>query len=169
MKKILYLFLVLFSFSTGLRAQMAFVDSKSILDKMPDFSDSVAKINHQAAVWQKEIDDRQAMVDMMTVDFQRDEPMLSDSIKKERSDAIFTAEKSLHSLQRSRFGYQGNLSMLNDSLLGPLRKRVSDAIQVVASRLGYKVVLDKSEGLTVLYCKPELDISEEVMKETGIK
>jgi outer membrane protein len=169
MKKFVVLSGVLLFFSSGLWAQMAFVDTKYILGKMPDYSDSVAKINHQAALWQKEIDDRQAGLDIMTVDFQRDEAMLSDSIKKNRTDAIFDAEKSLHTLQRIRFGYQGDLSKMNDSLLGPLKKRVNDAIQVVATRLGYKVVLDKSEGLTVLYCKPDLDISEEVMKETGIK
>jgi outer membrane protein len=169
MKKFVCFFGVLIVFSSGLWAQMAFVDTKYILGKMPDYADSLAKINHQAALWQKEIDDRQAVLDMMAVDFQRDEAMLSDSIKKNRTDAIFEAEKSLHSLQRSRFGFQGDLSQMNDSLLGPLRKRVNDAIQAVVARLGYKVVLDKSEGLTVLYCKPDLDISEEVMKEPGIK
>jgi outer membrane protein len=169
MKKLLGLVGGILFFVSVLSAQTAFVDTKNILGKMPDYADSVAKINHQAAIWQKEIDDRQASVDIMTVDFQQDEPMLSDSIKKYRSDAIFEAEKSLHSLQRSRFGYQGQLSQMSDSLLGPLKQRINAAIAVVANRLGYKVILDKSEGLTVLYCKQELDISEEVMKEAGLK
>ena len=42
------------------------------------------------------------------------------------------------------------------------------AVKSTAARLSYKVVLDKSEGNTVMYSKPTLDITEEVEKELGI-
>ncbi len=45
---------------------------------------------------------------------------------------------------------------------------VKNAIQKTANRLSYATVLDKSEGITVIYANPRLDITNEVMKDMGI-
>ena len=149
--------------------QIAFVDSKFILNKMPDYRDSLSKINQMTLVWQKEIDDKQVVVDKMHLDFERDEVMLSDEIKKKRANDLFYHEKELRDLQRSRFGYEGDLFKVRHDLLKPLEDSVNNAIQKTANRLAYKIVLDKSEGITVLYADPKLDITREVMRDMGIQ
>jgi outer membrane protein len=149
-------------------AQMAFVNSKYIVTKMPDYPDSLAKLNNLTALWQKEIDDKQAILEKMYKDFEKDEPLLTDETKKKRTDQIFYHEKELRDLQRTRFGYQGDLFKKQQELIKPIQDRVEIAIRSTATRLSYKVVLDKSEGNTVMYSKPSLDITEEVEKELGI-
>src|SRR5882672_3101142 len=109
MKKIFIFILCAGSFSFVSHAQIVFVDSKFILNKMPDYQDSLAKLNNLSAIWQKEIDDKQAVLERMYRDFERDEPMLTDEVKKKRADQVFYHEKELRDLQRSRFGYQGDL------------------------------------------------------------
>jgi outer membrane protein len=165
------IFLFLFCFiavSFISRAQMAFVDTKYILIRMPDYPDSMAKLNNLTALWQKEIDNKQAILDKMYKDFEKDEPLLTDETKKKRSDQIFYHEKELRDLQRMRFGYEGDLFKKRQELIKPIEDRVEIAIRSTATRLSYKVVLDKSEGNTVMYSKPALDITEEVEKELGI-
>jgi len=147
---------------------MAFVNSKYILTKMPDYPDSLAKLNNLTALWQKEIDDKQAILDKMYKDFEKDEPLLTDDLKKKRADQIFYYEKALRDLQRTRFGFQGDLFKKRQELIQPIEDRVDVAIRSTATRLSYKIVLDKSEGNTVMYSKPVLDITEEVEKELGI-
>ncbi|HET7002975.1 MAG TPA: OmpH family outer membrane protein, partial [Puia sp.] len=149
-------------------AQLAFVNSKYIVTKMPDYPDSLAKLNNLTALWQKEIDDKQAILEKMYKDFEKDEPLLTDDLKKKRTDQIFYHEKELRDLQRTRFGYQGDLYKKQQELIKPIEDRVAIAIRSTATRLSYKVVLDKSEGNTVMYSKPALDITEEVEKELGI-
>jgi outer membrane protein len=158
-------FICLLSVST---AQMAFVNTKYILTKMPDYPDSLAKLNNLTAFWQKEIDDKQAILDKIYKDFEKDEPLLTDESKKKRTDQIFYHEKELRDLQRARFGYEGDLFKKKQELIKPIEDRVNLAVQSTAARLSYKVVLDKSEGNTVMYAKPTLDITEEVEKELGI-
>jgi len=34
---------------------------------------------------------------------------------------------------------------------------------------GYDFVLDKSEGITIIFADPKLDKSEDVLKELGVK
>src|ERR1700759_1465067 len=155
----------LLSFS---HAQIAFVNTKYILTRMPDYPDSLAKLNNLTALWQKEIDDKQAILEKMYKDFEKDEPLLTDETKKKRTDQIFYHEKELRDLQRTRFGYQGDLFKKKQELIKPIEDRVDVAVKSTAARLSYKIVLDKSEGNTVMYAKPTLDITEEVERELGI-
>ncbi len=168
MKRIVFFLFCLMSISFVSPAQMAFVNTKYILTRMPDYPDSLAKLNNLTAFWQKEIDDKQAILDKMYKDFEKDEPLLTDESKKKRTDQIFYHEKELRDLQRTRFGYEGDLFKKKQELIKPIEDRVSVAVKSTASRLSYKVVIDKSEGNTVMYSKPTLDITEEVEKELGI-
>ena len=168
MKKIIICLLCFTGMALVSHAQMAFVDTKFILNKMPDYADSIAKLNYLTALWQKEIDDKQAILDKMFKDFEKDEAMLSDEWKKKRSDQIFNHQKELRDLQRSRFGYEGDLFKKKQELVKPIEDRVNVAIKSTANRLSYTIVLDKSEGNTVMFSKSALDITEEVEKELGI-
>jgi outer membrane protein len=168
MKRMIIFFCCFTAVSFVSRAQMAFVDSKYILTRMPDYPDSLAKLNNQTAFWQKEVDDKQAILEKMKKDFEKDEALLTDDTKKKRTDQIFYYEKDLRDLQRRYFGFEGDLYKKKQELIKPIEDRVNMAIKSTATRLSYTVVLDKSEGNTVMYAKSTLDITEEVEKELGI-
>ena len=86
----------------------------------------------------------------------------------QRQGIYYDSEKELRDLQRTRFGYQGDLFKKKQELIKPIEDRVNIAIRSTATRLSYKVVLDKSEGNTVMYSKSALDITEEVERELGV-
>src|ERR1700710_711473 len=132
MKKIFGALFCFIGFSVISPAQIAFVDSKFILNKIPDFTDSIAKLNTITAIWQREIDEKQAVLEKMYKDFEKDEAMLSDEQKKKRSDQVFIHEKELRDLQRARFGYQGDLYKKRQEMVKPIEDRVNAAIQSTA-------------------------------------
>ncbi len=169
MKKILITAFTFICFGFYAKAQIAFVDSKYILNKMPDYRDSLAIIDHTAQIWQKEIDDKEAVVEKMTLDYERDEVMLSDEIKKKRSDDLLLHRKEVRELQRARFGYEGDLVKMRKVMLEPMEDSVKVAIQKTANRLSYTIILDKSEGVTVIYTNPKLEITHEVLKDMGLE
>ena len=51
----------------------------------------------------------------------------------------------------------------------PIQDKVYNAIQRIAVAHAYDFVLDKSEGITIIFADPKLDKSDEVLKELGIK
>jgi outer membrane protein len=169
MKRILLIFFALISFELVSHAQIAFVDTRYILNKLPNYRDSLAKINQLGVVWQKEIDDKQTILDKMMNDFERDEAMLSDSIKKDRSDDLNYHQKEVRDLQRRRFGYEGDLVKKRRELLKPIEDSVNNIIQETATRLNYKIILDKSQGTTVMFANPKFDITDEVLKGLGLQ
>ena len=157
-------------FLTGhAQARYAIVDTKYILDKMPEYKDAQKKLDQTSMNWQKEIDDKQASLDKMYKDFDAEQVMLSDTLKKKREDQLFNKEKEVRDLQRKRFGYEGDLFKLRQDLVKPVQDKVYNAIQQLAVNRMYDFILDKSEGITVIFADPKLDKSEDVLKILNIK
>src|SRR5450432_1006857 len=170
MKKSLFAACILLAFSFAGRAQrIAIVDTKYILDKMPEYKEAQKQLDQTSMQWQKEIDDRQAALDKMYKDFDAEQVMLSDVLKKKRQDEIFIKEKETRDLQRKRFGFEGDLFKKRQELVKPVQDRVYNAIQKIAVAKQYDFILDKSEGITVIFADPKLDVSENVLRELGVK
>ena len=170
MKQFLLVCTLVFSiFATAAAQRYAVVDSKYILDKMPDYKAAQKQLDQISAQWQKEIDDKQAILDKMYKDFEGEQVMLSDDLKKKREDELFNHEKEVRDLQRKRFGFEGDLFKKRQELIKPIQDKVYNAIQKIAVSRMYDFILDKSEGITVIFADPKLDKSEDVLKELGVK
>jgi outer membrane protein len=147
----------------------AVIDTKYILDKMPEYKDADTKLQQISDQWQKDIDARQAQLDKMYKDYDAEQYMLSDELKKKREDELFNKEKEVRDLQKRRFGYQGDLFTERQKLVKPIQDKVYNAVQKLAAAHGYDFILDKSEGITVIFADPKLDKSDEVLQQLGIK
>ena len=170
MKKILSVVCLLLAFALAGRAQAyAVVDTKYILDKMPEYKEAQKRLDQISMQWQKEIDDKQAGLDKMYKEYDAEQVMLSDTLKKKREDELFNKEKEVRDLQRKRFGYEGDLFKLRQELVKPIQDKVYNAIQQLAVNRMYDFILDKSEGITVIFADPKLDKSEDVIKMLGVK
>src|SRR5258708_5869781 len=154
---------------SGHAQRTVIVDTKYILDKMPEYKDAQKKLDQVSLQWQKDIDDRQASLDKMYKDYDAEQVMLSDTLKKKREDQLFNKEKEVRDLQRKRFGFEGDLFKLRQELVKPIQDKVYNAIQQLAVNRMYEFILDKSEGITVIFADPKLDKSEDVLRTLGIK
>lgn len=170
-KKIPLLLLLAFILSaTFVQAQRyAVIDTKYILNKMPEYQDADKKLQLASEQWQKEIDNMQAALDKMYKDYDAEQFMLTDDLKKKREDELFNKEKEVRDLQKRRFGYQGDLFKEREKLVKPLQDKLYNAVQRIAVARGYDFILDKSEGITVIFADPKLDRSDDVLRELGIK
>ena len=170
MNKILYLSLVACLFSLSTMAQRyAIIDSKYILDKLPEYGAAQIKLNQFSELWQKEIDQKQIAVDKMYKDYDAESVMLPDNLKKKREDELYNKEKELRDLQRQRFGFEGDLFKKRQELVKPVQDRVYNAVQKLAVEKQYDFILDKSEGITIIFADPKLDKSDDILKLLGVK
>ena len=170
MKKIIFLLCVLCATSFAMQAQKyAIIDTKYILDKMPEYKEAQLRLDGLAIEWQKELDIQQAELDKMYRDFDAEQIMLSNELKKKREDQLFAKEKNFRDMQRKRFGFEGDLFKKRQEFVKPVQDKVYNAVQKLASQRGYDFILDKSEGITIIFADPKLDKSEDVLRELGIK
>ena len=170
MKNTLILCLLLgFAGIASAQQRYAVIDTKYILDKIPEYKDADKKLQAVSLQWQKEIDDKQAALDKMYKNYEAEQFMLTDELKKKREEELFVKEKEIRDLQKRRFGYEGDLFKERQRLVKPIQDKVYNAIQKIAVAKAFDFVLDKSEGITVIFADPKLDKSDDVLKELGIK
>jgi len=155
--------------TTATAQRYAIIDTKYILEKVPEYKEAEKKLQQQADAWQKDLDNRQAELDRMYKNYEAEQYMLSDELKKKREDELFNKEKELRDLQKKRFGYEGDLFKERQRLIKPIQDRLYNAVQRLAVARAYDFVLDKSEGITVIFADPKLEKSDEVLREMGIK
>jgi outer membrane protein len=170
MKKVFIVLLMCMLLSAGVNAQRyAVIDTKYILDKLPEYKAAQQKLDEFSKQWQQEIDQKSAELDKMYKEYDAEQVMLSDDLKKKREDELFNADKALKDLQRKRFGYEGDVFKKRQELIKPIQDRVYNAVQKLAVSKLYDFILDKSEGITVIFADPKLDKSDDVLKELGVK
>ena len=163
---ILVLFLSVFNAQS--QSRYAVINTKYILDKIPEYKEADKKLKVLGDQWQSEIDDKQMVLDKMYKNYEAEQFMLSDDLKKKREDELFAKEKELRDLQKKRFGYEGDLFKERQKLVKPIQDKVYNAVQKMATARSYDFILDKSEGITIIFADPKLDKSDDVLKELGI-
>ena len=170
MKKLLIVILFSAGFICSVNSQKyAIIDTKYILGKMPEYVDADKKLQDISNQWQKEIDNLQAQLTAMYKNYDAEQYMLSDDLKKKREDELYNKEKQLRDLQKKRFGYEGDLFKERERIVKPIQDKVYNAVQKMAVARGYDFVLDKSEGITVIFADPKLDRSNDILQQLGIK
>ena len=168
MKKALLILVSFLLLSAGSYAQkFAYVDTDYILNNIPEFNQAQDKLDEISKQWQTEIEGIYAEVDKMYRDYQTQEVLLTDEMKKKREEAIIAKEKSAKDLQKKRFGPEGDLYGKRQELIQPIQDKVYDAIQQLAANSKYAVIFDSSSDLIMLYSSPNLDKSDKVLENMG--
>ncbi len=162
------LFVVLTTLTASAQ-RYAIIDTKYILDRMPEYKEAQQKLDLASEQWQKEIEAKQAQLDGMYRSFEAEQVMLSETLRKKREDELFNREKELRDLQKRRFGFEGDLFKKRQELVKPVQDKVYNAIQKLATERQYDFILDKSEGITVIFADPKLDKSDDILKVLGVK
>ena len=157
----------------GLAAQeqtkYAVINTKYILEKIPEYKEADKKLKELGDQWQVEIDEKQMALDKMYKNYEAEQFMLSEELKKKREDELFIKEKELRDLQKKRFGYEGDLFKERQKLVKPIQDKVYNAIQDFSNEKRYDIIFDKSSNLTMLFSNPDLDKSDDILKMLGYK
>ena len=169
MKTIFFAFLFSFAALAVNAQRYAIIDSKYILDKVPEYKEAQKKLDNFSELWQKELDQRQTAMDKMYKDYDAEQVMLTEVLKKKREDELYNKERELRDLQKKRFGFEGDLFKKRQELIKPIQDRVYNAVQKLAVEKLYDFILDKSEGITVIFADPKLDKSDDVLRNMGVK
>lgn len=171
MKNIKKLLVVILCLTAGFQLQAqryCVIDSKYILENLPDYKQAQTKLDEFSSNWQKEIDARLQDVDRMYKSYQAEQVMLSEEMKKSRENEIIKKEKEAKELQKKRFGVEGDLFKKRQELVKPVQDKVYNAIQKLAGAKGFDIIFDKSADLSVFFADPKIDKSDDVLKDLGV-
>jgi outer membrane protein len=170
MKQPLLTLALLLTLSVGATAQkFGYVDSKYILNHMPEYQAAQAEINKLSAQWQKEIEDKYATIEKLEKAYQAEKILLTEDMRRKRELEIEQKKADSKEMQKKKFGVDGELFKKREELVKPIQDQIYQAIQEVSSQSSLMVVFDKANHSNMLYTNPKHDISDKVLKKMGLK
>ncbi|WP_299253830.1 OmpH family outer membrane protein [uncultured Cytophaga sp.] len=167
--KSLCLALLLTLFSTFAWGQkFGYIDSEYIIKQMPEYKKAQTELNEFSLKWQKEIEADQVKIDKLREDYQAEEVLLTEDMRKERMDTIALKESKLRDLQKNYFGFKGLLFLKRQELVKPAQDKLFKAIEKVAKEKKLAIIFDKSGELVMVYTDPVHDYTDFVLEELGL-
>lgn len=168
MRKIIFGIVFIVGIIANANAQrFAFVDTKQILNQMPEYKAAEKQLEEVSGKWSKEIEELNQELQRMYRALEAEKLLLTSEMLKEREKLIAEKEKTVSDLQNKRFGFEGDLFKKQVELLKPIQDKVYNAIQKLAKDRAYDFIFDKSGEFMMLYADSKYDRSKDVLKILG--
>ena len=170
MKRIsLFFTAILFLSLSAFSQKVAYVNTESILSKIPEYQNAQQEIERISQQWEAELEKKYAAIEKMYSDFVAQEVLLPEDVRQERQEAIFAAEREAKEYREKKFGYEGELFQQQETRMNPIQDKVFKAIEQVAKRKRYDFVFDKAGEVTWLYTNAIYDLTPSVLEELDIE
>jgi len=172
LKNIIFSFLFFsffFSFTKVSFSQIIkYVDMKLVIEKMPEYEQANQLLEALTKQWDLSLKQLSDSIEMLKKDFERDEIFLSQELKKSKQEVISSLEKEYEESQKRYFGFEGELFKKRIELIRPIQDKIYAAIEKIASLRAIDIIFDKNESNSIIFARPELDITSLILKELGI-
>lgn len=149
--------------------RIAFVNTRYILDKMPEYASAQKELDRFSKQWQEEIDERHIQIKRMRDAYNAEAILLTEEMKRSRLDEVDRREREAQDLQKKRFGPKGDLFKKREELIKPIQDRVYNAVKEVAGS-SYVAVFDLGgQASNLLFASEKYDKSDSVLRKLGIR
>lgn len=162
------IFFIIFGLNFVNAQRFGYIDTDFILNKMPEYKKAQEEINRLSELWEKEIQGMSKNIEAMYSSLQAEQVLLTEEMRKERTEAIKKKESELKEYQKKVFGFGGLFFLKKQELIKPIQDKVWDAVDKVAKQNGLAIVFDKSGELVMIYTDPRYDYTDFILDELGL-
>ncbi len=145
------------------QAKIGYVDSQTIMQKLPEAQDAQKLLDGIVAQWQGEITRMQTEWQKKYEEYDKKKLIMSDQTRAEQERELMQLEKKVSDYRNQKFGPNGEMFTKQSELLKPVHDRIFKAIQDVALEDNYDYVLDKSGEILLLYANDKYDLTPQVL------
>lgn len=148
--------------------RFGYIDTDYILNKMPEYKKAQDEIAQLSSAWEKEIQEMAKKIEAMYSALQAEQVLLTEEMRKERTEAIQKREAELKEYQKKVFGFGGLFFLKKQELIKPIQDKVWDAVDKAAKQNNLAIVFDKAGELVMIYTDPRYDYTDFVLDELGL-
>ena len=162
------IFFLIFGLNFVNAQRFGYIDTDFILNKMPEYKKAQDEINQLSQAWEKEVQDMQKKIEGMYAALQAEQVLLTEEMKKERTDAIQKKEAELKEYQKKVFGFGGLFFLKKQELIKPIQDKVWDDVDKVCKENSLAIMFDKAGELVMIYTDPRHDYTDFVLDQLGL-
>jgi len=148
--------------------RFGYIDTEYILNKMPEYKEAQNEINMLSQGWEKEIQEMSKGIEAMYSELEAERVLLTEEMRKDRTDLIRQKEEDLKAYQKKVFGFDGLFFLKKQELVKPVMDKVWDAVEKVSKQNNLAIVFDKASQLVMIYTDPRYDYTDFVLDELGL-
>ncbi len=162
------IFFLIFGLNFVNAQRFGYIDTDYILNKMPDYAKAQDEINQLSQAWEKEVLEMSKRIEGLYSSLQAEQVLLTDAMRKERTDLIAKKEAELKEYQKKVFGFGGLFFLKKQELIKPIQDKVWDAVDKVCKQNSLAIMFDKAGELVMIYTDPRHDYTDFVLDELGL-
>ncbi|MCI2082860.1 MAG: OmpH family outer membrane protein [Bacteroidales bacterium] len=165
MKRLLIVISVLFLSLTAANAQrIGYIDTDSILAQIPEYVQAQQQLNDLADKYKSAVENDLGRVDRMYKSYQANKQNYSVSERSSMEEEIISSEQAVKEKQKLYFGEDGVMAQKTAELVGPIKKRVQNAIDSMAESGNYMLIIDLAANNGIVYSDSRYNLNGEILK-----
>ena len=138
-----------------------YVNTETILSAIPEYKVATDKLQALGNQYQEAVKKDFAEIEKLYNTYQKQKASLSAAQRQE--EEIINKEKAAKQKQQSYFGQDGAMQKKSQELIDPIKERVQKAIDIVAEKGGYMLIIDIATTEGVVYAASAADLSSQVI------
>ncbi|MGE5480901.1 MAG: OmpH family outer membrane protein [Chloroflexota bacterium] len=142
--------------------RIGIVDVETIVKELPEAADADKKLKDMGKIWQDSLIAMRQDFDQKVQQYSKQKGMMPQEKQQKEEETLQAQQMQLMQYQEEKFGQTGQLNMMREQFLEPIRNKVRSAIAETAKEEKITLVLDKG-GSTVLYFDEKQDITYRVL------
>ena len=144
--------------------KIAYVSSDVILRELPEAQKAQAELQKVVNGWQDELQKMSDELQKGLEEYQQKQALYNPEKKAAEEQRLTDLQQKVRDYQVKKFDSRnGEIVDLQEKKLGPIKKKILDTIEDVASEDGFSFVFDKANDVLLLYADAKYDITYRVL------
>lgn len=144
--------------------RIGFIDSQRIFNEYRAAQEAQDRFGREIQSWRTEAEDRRRAVDLLRNELKDQDPLLSEAKRLEKESALQKAVSDYDRFVQDFWGSSGKVQRLNDEITREVIAKVREAVELLANRESYDLVLDAADG-NVIFGVKSLDLTQRVLDD----
>lgn len=169
MKKFVAVVWCLISLSAFSQTKIAYINSQSIMDQLPEAQDAQKQLDALTQEWQGELTKMAAEIQKKVDEYDKRKLIMTDKRRADVEKELQDLDKKLVDYRNQKFGTSGELFTKQNDLMKPIQEKIFKAVKDVADAEGYDYVVDRSSSTLLLYANTKHDLTQKVLEKVQQK
>jgi outer membrane protein len=144
------------------QAKIAWVNSKAIMDKLPEAQDAQKQIDNLVADWQSELAKMQNDWQKKFQEYDKKKLIMTDQLRADAERDLQDLDHKIAEYRTKKFGQNGELFTKQNELMKPVQNKIFKVLQDIAKEDDYDYVFDKSGDILLMYTNDKYDLTQKV-------
>ena len=150
--------------SVNAQTKVGYVDSKRLVDALPESRDAQQRLDNLVTDWQNEIRELQDSLENKIRDFENKKLILTEELKTQIEQEISNLRNFIETFRVNKFGENGEYFQKQVEFMKPVQEKIYDAITRVAEQENFDYVFDRNSDIFLLYVNERYDLTQKAIR-----